>query len=85
MMNITLGNEEEPNEPNRIEERKSEHDEDDEDYGNEWVNSQMNADRIIAFEPLENRQNVSPHFHTPSEASNQNEISGTPNIDSLLR
>lgn len=84
MMNITLGNEEEPNEPGPIEERKSEHDEDDEDYGNEWVNSQMNADRIVAFEPLENRRNAS-HSPRPSEASNQNEISETPNIDSLLR
>jgi len=64
MMNLTLGNDdgddEDSDNPGMIEERKSELDEDSEHLNDQWAVSQENADRILAFEPINNNEDRSP-------------------------
>ena len=49
-INLTLGNEREDEDEGRIEERKSEYDE---DPDQQWQDDVQNHDRIMAFEPIE--------------------------------
>lgn len=56
MMSLNLGNDSDDGDSDRIEERKSEHDEDDpspnQDIENQWSDMIENDDRIQAFEPI---------------------------------
>lgn len=52
MMNLTLGNEEDSQGSDRIEERKSEQEDEEDDYQNQWMQSPARQDRIVAFEPI---------------------------------
>ena len=77
-MNLTLGNEEEGRE--RIEERKSEQDEEEEerDYQNEWADSTLQNNRIMAFESDQDVINEEPqnfeHQDHVLRSSNTEEI-----------
>jgi hypothetical protein len=81
MMSLNLGNDSDDGQPDRIEERKSELDEDDaspnHDLENQWSDMIQNDDRIQAFEPI--LEGNEPDRHSNIDQQRDNEI-----IDNLF-